>query len=697
MSREILAGLNPEQARAVTTLEGPVLVLAGAGSGKTRVVTRRIAHLLARRVRPESVLAVTFTNKAAAEMRARIAALVGARRAARLSVGTFHAFCLAVLREHAARLGFPRGFTLCDAADQQAALKGVLRELHVGREALQPAALAGRISLLKNRMEDPASFARRAEGDRDELVVRAWERYREVLRRSRRLDFDDLLLETVRLLREHPDVLAEYRARYQHLSIDEYQDTNGPQYEIVRALAGKQGNVCAVGDDDQSIYAWRGADVTKILSFERDFPGATVVRLETNYRSTRNILEIANRLIAHNAARHAKTLHAAAGGGENVQLVTAQDETREAEHVVREILELVERKQARFADFAVLFRTAVQPRPFEAELRVRRVPYVLVGGMSFFDRKEVRDVLAYLRLAANPDDEDSLLRIVNCPPRGVGKASLDRALEFAVQHGISVTRAFDRASEIAGMPAGAAEVVGRLRARLGALGEEGPERPGLALRIERLLDEVAYKSEVERCYPDAATRDARWEAVQDVVSFAANYADKRRREGRAADLAGFLNELALSASEAGETAEGERRDAVTLMTLHASKGLEFERVYLVGLEEGLLPHARSAAEDGIEEERRLAYVGITRARRALSLSLAGERSRHGRRSATHPSRFLFEIQGKQPPAGWRPVGEGGGGRGEGEAQASAQRAGRARSRKKRGKKKAARAGPRRAR
>jgi DNA helicase-2/ATP-dependent DNA helicase PcrA len=643
-----LAHLNPEQLRAATASEGPVLVLAGAGTGKTRVIVARIAHLLARGTAPASVLAVTFTNKAAGEMRARIGAAVGKRKAAGIVAGTFHSFCARLLRAKGQEIGIPPGFSICDQADQLAALKGALRELRIPETSLAPGALQARISLAKNRLQDPERALGEAADDADELAARAWRRYDEALRRTRSLDFDDLLLQTLRLLDERPNVRDALRRRLRHVLVDEFQDTNAPQYEIVRRIAAEHRNLCVVGDDDQSIYGWRGADVSKILHFERDFHDALVVRLETNYRSTAPILEVANRLIRCNPKRHAKELRSALGEGERVQAHRLEDETEEAEFVVHAIQSLVRARRARSGDCAVLFRTQTQPRALEAALRARAVPYVLVGGMSFFDRKEVRDVLAYLKLLANPEDEVSWLRVVNRPPRGVGKASLERVAAFAAEHGIALGAACDRATEIDGVPAVAADALRGLRATLAALGAEEPGR-GLVRRIEEVLEVVGYRGEVERCYPDPREREERWAAVQEVLNFAENHV----RRTRAPKLASFLQELALSAQE---TDEADGRDAVTLSTLHSAKGLEFPHVWLVGMEEGLLPHARSVAEGAIEEERRLAYVGVTRAQRSLVLTHAARRARHGAAAVCMPSRFLFEMQGQAPPKGWRAAG-----------------------------------------
>jgi DNA helicase-2/ATP-dependent DNA helicase PcrA len=642
----LLANLNPAQRDAVTTTEGPLLVLAGAGTGKTRVITTRIAYLVSRGADPASILAVTFTNKAAGEMRERVAGLAG-KRAREITVGTFHAFCARMLREHGQALGLFPKFTICDASDQLSAVKSAMRELRVHETTMHPSAVLARMSLAKNRMETPASFLANGSGSRDQLVGSVWQRYQEFLARTRALDFDDLLLEAVRLLREHDDVRAHYRKRYRHLLVDEYQDTNHPQYEIVKQIGGEHRNVCVVGDDDQSIYGWRGADIQKILGFHHDFAGAKIVRLQINYRSTRPILDAANAVICRNAARHEKALESARGEGEAVRFLRLKDETSEAQFVVGEMRKLLRLEEAQPADFAILCRTQIQFRSFEAELRANGLPYVVAGGMSFFDRKEVRDLVAFLKLAVNPRDETALLRIINTPPRGVGKASLDRVLAFATDHAISAGEAFERAGEIDGL---SPQSVAGYRALRDALDSAGLAEAGerLVSRLERFLEAIAYRDEVTRLYPDPMAREARWAGVLEVLNFAENHV----RRSAAPSLPGFLEELALSSEDGpGEKAEA-RQDAVALMTLHAAKGLEYPHVFLVGMEEGLLPHARAVAEGGVEEERRLAYVGITRAMVTLTMSWALERAKYGRRALSVPSRFLFEARGETPPEGW---------------------------------------------
>ena len=645
----LLDELNPAQREAATTTEGPLLVLAGAGTGKTRVITTRIAYLLSKGVAAENLLAMTFTNKAAGEMRERVGRLVG-KQAGKLTVGTFHSFCLRTLRSHGEILGLARSFTICDASDQLSAVKSVMRELRVHETTMHPSAVLARISFAKNRLETPAQLLEAASGNTDELVGAVWERYRDYLARSRAVDFDDLLLFTVDLLGRSRKLRADLRDTYRYILVDEYQDTNRPQYEIVRQIGSAHRNICVVGDDDQSIYGWRGADISKILGFHRDFKGAKVVRLETNYRSTTPILDAANAVIRNNPSRHEKELRSAKGDGPPVRLTRLRDEMTEARFVVEEIQKLLRTKKARLSDCAVLFRTQLQPRPFEAELRAAGLPYILVGGMSFFDRKEVRDILAFLKLVVNPDDETAFLRIINTPPRGIGKTSVDRLLAFATEHGISARKAFTRGDEVEGLGPAPLEGFRSLAAVLDRPELTG-ERVDLVNEIRKLVESLDYKSEVRRLYADAMTREARWAAVEEVLNFAENHS----RKSKSPNLSGFLEELALTSGEDTADRQEPSGEAVTLMTLHAAKGLEFPHVFLVGMEEGLLPHARSVDEGGLEEERRLTYVGITRAMRELTLSFVSERAKYGKRAAVMPSRFLFEMRGKTPPEDWVPI------------------------------------------
>lgn len=647
-----LSGLNPEQRSAVSTTEGPVLVLAGAGSGKTRVVTMRIAHLMEKGVPPSAILALTFTNKAAGEMRERVAALVGKERAQQMFCGTFHSFCVRLLRRYGESIGLDKKFTLCDSSDQLSIAKGALRELRVGEKSISPGELKAKISLAKNRLQHHESALEAAKDDEDELVAKAWARYEDQMARSRVLDFDDLLVKAVELLRTSEASTAALRERFRYVMVDEFQDTNAPQFEVVRRIVSEHRNLCVVGDDDQSIYGWRGADSTKILGFERDFPGAKVIRLETNYRSTEPILTAANKLIVHNSKRHDKELRSHLGEGDPVRLFGLESEGEEADFTAREILGEVRSEKALFKDYCVLLRTAAQARPFETQFRARGIPYILVGGQSFFDRKEVRDVLAYLRLLVNRDDETAFLRVLNRPPRGIGKTSLDRAMNYAIENGISVMRAFELGEDVPKLPKLAIETVRQLRHNLDYLGRDDP-KDAMVKRIEDMLEIFDYRAEVNRAYPDEHTQELRWNVVEEVVEMAANFVANRKRP----TLAKFLEDLTLQAEDKKDDDKVGKKDAVTLMTLHAAKGLEFPRVYLVGMEEGYLPHLRSVHEDTVDEERRLGYVGITRAQFQLTLTYCLERSKFGRKVASHPSRFLFEIRGQKPPADWVAAGD----------------------------------------
>ena len=627
---------------AVTTLNGPLLVLAGAGTGKTRVITHRIAHMIAEGVPSTSILAMTFTNKAAGEMKERIAQLVPGAASDGLTVGTFHSFCAQSLRQFADKAGVRRNFGICDADDQLTAIKRAMRHLQIPEKKIQPKACLARVSLLKNRLV----AARELIGSGDEwedMIGRVYEQYDRGLSASGVLDFDDLLLCMVRLLKD-PGAREWFRKRYRHLLIDEYQDTNGAQYEIVKQIAGKHRNVCVVGDDDQSIYGWRGADVSKILNFEKDFAKPVVVRLETNYRSTSEILAGANAVIRNNGSRHEKALHSASGSGAPIRTIRTDDEEKESLFVVEDLLDRVRETGNPLGEYAILFRTQAQPRLFEMQFRQRGIPYNLVGGMSFFDRKEVRDVLAYLRLIANPADELSLLRVINTPPRGVGTASVEKALAMAAEKRLPVADVFLRGTEFPGLPAGAVAAVKQFLGALQGL-RDLASGPQLLELVKRLLRDVRYGEEIVRCYPDEGTRAKRWDAVNEIV----NMVEMHVRQRKDATLTSFLEDLTLSAKEEPADDAEPRSDRVTLMTLHSAKGLEFGEVYLVGMEEGLLPHARSIQDGGIEEERRLAYVGITRARRRLTLTYAGSRAHYGQRAATVPSRFLYEVHGRQPP------------------------------------------------
>ena len=643
----LMAGLNPEQRRAAETVDGPLLVLAGAGTGKTKVVTTRIAGLLARGVPPTAILAVTFTNKAAREMRERLLAAAGPE-AAGVTLGTFHAFCVRLLRENHRLLGLPKSFPICDASDQQSVIRAALRSISIPETSLHPRAAQARISLWKSRMTSPAAAEREGGGNQDLLAARVFAAYEAELGRRRMLDFDDLLLRSLQLLREHEAVRANLEQRFHYLLVDEYQDTNRPQYEIVRAITGKRRNLMVVGDDDQSIYAWRGADHKRILDFERDFPGATVVRLETNYRSNEEILDAANKVIRNNLKRHVKTLRSSRGAGAAVQAFSCDDEEHEAQFVVADVAELLRTGAARPRDCAILFRTQTQPRPFETELRTLGIPVRVSGAQSFFDRKEIRDLAAFLRLVARPHDESALLRVVNVPPRGIGEVSIEKVVARAAAEGRGAGGVFADMASAGALPEAAARGWAGLQAALEAARAEVRAGAPLSRTVATLIEALQYRGEIDRCYPEAKVRELRWDGALEILDFAAAH---ERHHGSAGGMDLFLDELALR-SEEGDPGEKEAADAVSLSTIHSAKGLEFERVWLVGCEEGILPHRRSALEDGVEEERRLMYVAVTRAKSHLTMTFCQRRAMRGIYKPRHPSRFLLELKEKPPPAGW---------------------------------------------
>ncbi len=635
--------LNPAQLEAVATLSGPLLVLAGAGTGKTRVVTYRIARLIRHGTPPERILAVTFTNKAAKEMHQRAAELIGRRTQKRPEISTFHSLCVRILRRHARRLGYPASFAIYDRGDQESVARSVLREIKVPDTALRPGDLLNQIGRWKTLAVRPYRAVMTAQTDREQLAAMAYGRYQKALKAAGAVDFDDLLLCTEELFQRFPEVRREEAARFDHLLVDEYQDTNGCQYHIVKALAAGHRNLCVVGDDDQSIYGWRGAEVAHIIRFASDWPGAKVVRLQTNYRSTREILAWANRLIAFNEQRHPKML-VATRRGDPPRILQLDDEETEAKTVVDEIRSRIAHNRRRPRDFVVLFRTNEQPRAFETELRRAKVPYVLLGGQSFYDRKEVRDVIAYLRVLANPRDEISLMRVVNTPPRGIGQTTATRLLEDAVARGRPVWDLLAEAPRLDYVRPAARRGIDQLRALVREHGDAIKSRPLVEVLVG-LLRRIRYQEELVRLYPKPEEQSARWATVEEVVNALGSYCQRTAKP----TLGDFLQEITLTGYDADGQDESQlEQDAVALMTLHAAKGLEFREVYMVGMEEGFLPHHRSvgADESAVDEERRLCYVGVTRAQRRLTLTLSLSRRKWGKPRPTVPSRFLYEITGQ---------------------------------------------------
>jgi DNA helicase-2/ATP-dependent DNA helicase PcrA len=669
------AGLNAPQLDAVRTLKGPLLVLAGAGTGKTRVVTYRIAELIRRGTKPERILAVTFTKKAAGEMQQRAEELLsrassqaGAKRGSATrsrkstkaaspvpEISTFHSLCVRILRRHIEQLGYPAKFTICDRNEQESQARTALRELRAPNAALSPGDMLAIVSRWKSAAMRPADAMQAAHSERDQLAAAAYRRYQDNLKRVGTVDFDDLLLLTEELFSNFPAARKAEARRFDHVLIDEYQDTNRSQYQIVRALAADHRNLCVVGDDDQSIYGWRGAEVTHILRFAKDWPEAKIVRLEDNYRSTEAIITYANTLIAFNKHRHDKVLKAAKAGGQRPTILQCQDETQEAERVVADIRRLLDSKQVQPREIAILCRTNEQPRSFETELRRADVPYVLIGGMSFFDRKEVRDILSYLKVIDNPHDEPSLMRIINQPARGIGNAAQKRLYEEATSRGKFLWDVLPDALVIDGVDAKTAHAVGEFRRMIEGFRNQ-PEKTTVAQIVTLVLAKTAYRDSLVKLYPDPMEREARLASLEEIMNAASAYDKKGRAKNRS--LSGFLDDMMLNEREDSDEKESQlARNAVALMTLHSAKGLEFPHVYLVGMEENILPHKRSVDVENdaaIDEERRLCYVGVTRAREYLTLSFALTRRKWGKPQKTIPSRFLFEMTGqaeKFPPKG----------------------------------------------
>jgi len=647
---QALANLNPPQREAVTTLSGPLLVLAGAGTGKTRVITHRMVHLIRNGTPPGRILSVTFTNKAAREMLARTKVLLGGRLKAKPVISTFHSLCVKILREEIGALGYPETFTIFDRSDQESAARSALREIRVGDQALKPGDLVSQISQWKSAGVPSDAAGEIAGNDREFLAAMAYRRYQNQLRAAGGVDFDDLLLLTRQLFQEHPDVLERQQGRFAHVQIDEYQDTNGIQFDLIEALVRPHHNLCVVGDDDQSIYGWRGAEVKHILGFHHTFPGARVIRLEDNYRCTDKIIALANRLVSHNRGRHKKTLVAHKSSPHPVRFNKYATEVDEAEQTVREIQYLIQEMKVPPGDFAILFRTNEQPRLFETELRRRQLPYMLLGTQSFFDRREIRDLLSYLKVLAQPSDEISLRRIINTPTRGIGTGTVEKLVARAVQAGSSLWDVLPAAATAEDIPHKAAGAIAEFRGLLENHRRQFSAAPhGLAECVRKLIDDIDYEREVQRLYKEPAQQTLRLAMLEELVEAV----DQYERQASQPSLQEFLEETALNGRDQETDKETQlEKDAIKLMTLHSAKGLEFPRVYLVGLEEGILPHKRSVegTEAHIEEERRLAYVGITRACDHLTLSRAASRTKWGKPRPTLPSRFLYEMHGETPPA-----------------------------------------------
>ena len=632
-----MSDLNPRQLQAVRHIGGPLLVLAGAGSGKTRVITRKIAHLInACGHEPRHLCAVTFTNKAAREMKARVAQQLRGREARGLVVSTFHTLGLGILRREALRVGLRAGFSLLDAQDSEALIKEHLQKTRHA-DATTPAVVQTRISRWKNDLIDPDQALSHAEDDYDAALAELYTRYDRSLRAYNAVDFDDLIRLPVQRLAADPALREEWQGRIRYLLVDEYQDTNGAQYELVRLLVGPRGALTVVGDDDQSIYAWRGARPENLARLKEDYPHLTVVMLEQNYRSSGRILSLANDLIRQNPHVFEKRLWSEHGPGEIPRVIACRDEAHEAERVVTEILHRHFAEGARFGDCAILYRGNHQARPFEKALREHNIPYFLSGGTSFFARAEIKDTMAYLRVLANPNDDAAFLRIVNTPRREIGPVTLERLADYAARREVSLLRASTELGLAAQLGEQPRQRLAELAAWLGDFARRAETAPVETIR--ELIKVVGYADWLREQSSSSQVAERRLENVTDLLDWLDALNNGELQEKTLADM---VNHLALmDVLERRDEAHG--GDRVHLMTLHAAKGLEFQHVFLVGLEEDLLPHRTSIDEDTIEEERRLAYVGITRAQRTLTLTHARRRRRYGEMIDSEPSRFLAEL------------------------------------------------------
>ncbi len=628
-----LKELNPVQREAVTTLEGPVMIVAGAGSGKTRVLTYRIAYLLQAGVPAYNILALTFTNKAAREMRERIEQLVPGEEARKLWMGTFHSLFARLLRRDADKLGYHKNFSIYDTDDSQNVVKAIMNERGISTQQVAPAAIRHAISNAKNRLRTAADLAGDAIEIFERKVADVYEEYEKRLRIANAMDFDDLIVQPIGLFDNHPDVLSAYQKQFRFILIDEYQDTNQAQFQVVRRLADVSKNICVVGDDAQSIYGFRGADIRNILDFERHFTGTRTFRLEQNYRSTQSILTAADSVIRQNTMQIPKTLWTQNGHGDHVTVIETADESEEALKIVYLMQEESRKRKLQLKDFAVLYRTNAQSRALEDAFRRSGIPYSIVGGVAFYQRKEIKDILAYLRLIVNPSDDEAAMRIINYPLRGIGATTVSRLREYALEQGVTFFEAAMNASSVPGLHGGSVKRITEFVTMIQKYSTLRHEISAGEL-AGSLIDEIGIVQEYKiEGTPDARTRI---ENLQELLSAIADF----KTENGLNTLEAFITEAALVADV--DSMDGSR-NAVTLMTLHSAKGLEFPVVFLVGMEEGLFPSSLSIDRDEVEEERRLCYVGMTRAMKKLYLTHARSRLRWGERLEAVPSRFLSEL------------------------------------------------------
>lgn len=638
--QEAVSRLNPQQRQAVEATEGPLLIMAGAGSGKTRVLTHRIAYLIAtRKAPPWAILAITFTNKAAREMQDRVSRLVGGPEGRDIWVSTFHSMCVRILRRDIERIGFTSNFSILDSTDQLSVIRNCMKEQNIDTKKFEPKAVQAAISTAKNELITPQQYEQKIGDYFEGIVAKIYAQYQKQLRQNNSLDFDDLIMKTIELFKAAPDVLDFYQKKFQYIHVDEYQDTNRAQYMLCRMLADKHHRICVVGDSDQSIYRWRGADISNILNFEKDYPEAKTILLEQNYRSTSTILNAANEVIGHNTGRKPKKLWTDKGDGDKIKVYRANSEHDEGYFVTTEIHNSV-KSGRNYRDHAILYRTNAQSRVIEEILIKSDIPYQIVGGIKFYDRKEIKDLLAYLRVLSNPDDDISLTRIINVPKRGIGDTTVAKLADAAAQRGTSIYRVLEVVDDLG--------FAGRTR---NALVEFFDMIHGLHQMVpylsvteltEKLLEVTQYRLELQN--ENTLEARSRLENIDEFLSVTMEFENNNEDKS----LVSFLTDLALIADidsmNDNSDAEKPNDDAVVLMTMHSAKGLEFPVVFIIGMEEGVFPHSRAFLDDEeLEEERRLAYVGITRAEEKLFLSCAQMRTLFGRTTANPPSRFLDEI------------------------------------------------------
>jgi superfamily I DNA/RNA helicase len=632
--------LNPQQYLAVRHTEGPLLILAGAGSGKTQVITTRIVHLLNDlHVPAENILAVTFTNKASREMRERVSAMAG-KTAQGIIISTFHSLGVRILRRDIRTLGFKPNFSIYTSSDQAGVLRQAMRERNIDPKQCNPDSIMWRISAAKNRLIGPHEFKPESDDHIELATATIYPRYQELLKGFNAIDFDDIILLSVKLLQSNPDILAYWQKHFRYIMVDEYQDTNASQYLLISLLAMLHNNLCVVGDDDQSIYGWRGAEVRNILNFDLDHPGCRVIKLEQNYRSTSSILDAANSVIKNNPIRTDKALWTALGKGREIDLIVADSEEDEAARVVESMLLEQFRDKLSWSDLAILYRSNAQSRAFEEKLRQERIPYVVIGGQQFYERKEVKDAIAYLKVIDNPSDEASLLRIINFPRRGIGDNTLLRLNQWSLEQNVPLFHALRRVREIPDISESSKKAVEGFYTMMKAV-MDGFEQSRLGEQVNALFNRLRIEDELYRTMKDVSQARKRIENIEQVVNSLAVYEEQNPR----GTLSAFLERISLmDEDKPSDDGKEQGSNAVTLMSLHSSKGLEFSHVFLAGMEEDLLPHKRSIEEDPtVAEERRLCYVGITRARRHLTISRCCTRRKYGTVEKRTPSRFLAEI------------------------------------------------------